>query len=62
MIKEEVKKEMQAQGIHAAELAAFCNCSKSTMSGWLSGDHNISYEKLEKVLERLGLKIVKAAE
>nr|DAJ84871.1 MAG TPA: helix-turn-helix domain protein [Caudoviricetes sp.]DAQ28637.1 MAG TPA: helix-turn-helix domain protein [Caudoviricetes sp.] len=58
MIRETIKKAMKIRKIKAITLAEHIGVARSTMSLFLNGKLNLGQEKIEKIFDFLGIKLV----
>ncbi|GLL55329.1 hypothetical protein KUBF_29920 [Bacteroides finegoldii] len=58
MIRETIKKAMKIRKIKAITLAEHIGVARSTMSLFLNGKLNLGQEKMEKIFDFLGIKLV----
>ena len=58
MIRETIKKAMKIRKVKAITLAEHIGVARSTMSLFLNGTLNLGQEKIEKIFDFLGIKLV----
>lgn len=58
MIRETIKKAMKIRKVKAITLAGHIGVARSTMSLFLNGKLNLGQEKIEKIFDFLGIKLV----
>ncbi|UWF79475.1 MAG: protein of unknown function DUF1870 [Bacteriophage sp.] len=58
MIRETIKKAMKIRKVKAITLAEHIGVARSTMSLFLNGKLNLGQEKIEKIFDFLGIKLV----
>lgn len=58
MIRETIKEAMKIRKIKAITLAEHIGVAKSTMSLFLNGKLNLGQDKIEKIFNFLGIKLV----
>lgn len=58
MIRETIKKAMKIRKVKAITLAEHIGVTRSTMSLFLNGKLNLGQEKIEKIFDFLGIKLV----
>lgn len=61
-IRETIKKELKDRGISRTALARMADINPSTLAGFLLSNNNMSISKVEKLLDVLGLVIIKRYE
>lgn len=58
MIRETIKTAMKIRKVKAITLAEHIGVTRSTMSLFLNGKLNLGQEKIEKIFDFLGIKLV----
>lgn len=58
MIRETIKKAMKIRKVKAITLAEYIGVTRSTMSLFFNGKLNLGQEKIEKIFDFLGIKLV----